>query len=213
MNTIIIADDHPVTAKGMEAQLTQMGFDVVSVFHNGLHALNHIYKDEPAYALLDMEMPGLTGLEVLQEIRNRQCPVKVIIYTMHTHFSIFEQAKEFGVDGYLLKEFALTELHDCMHALEQNKNYYSPNLEATLQINNHQFKPEMYLSLSPKERSILRLIAEQMTNKEISENLMMSEKTIESYRRKIIQKLELPNKKNALLVWSVRNKEFFSLLE
>lgn len=213
-STIIVADDHPITARGMESILMTMGFDVLGNYQNGLQALNHIITHVPDFALLDAHMPGLCGLDVVQELKSKNIKTKTIIYTMYTDLALFEQAKELGVDAYLLKEFALDDLKECLDELRSGNKWYHPMLEEKLSASKGQsFKPDLYCLLTPKERSVLSCIADNMASRDIAKELFVSEKTIESHRRNIKKKLELSDNKNALLVWAVKNKGFFSLFD
>lgn len=209
--TIIIADDHPITGRGMESILLTMGFDVLGNYQNGIHALNNILSKKPDFALLDAHMPGLCGLDVVQELGAENIDTKTIIYTMYTDVALFQQAKELGVNGYLLKEFALDDLKTCLETLSEGRNWYHPLLEEKLKENDsNTFNPNLYCSLTPKERSVLSAMADNKTSKEIAQELFVSEKTIETHRRNIKKKLQLSDNKNALLVWAVKNKGFFS---
>lgn len=214
VKTIIIADDHPITGRGMESILLTMGFDVLGNYQNGIQALNNILSKKPDFALLDAHMPGLCGLDVVQELKTKKSTTKTIIYTMYTDVALFQHAKEFGVNGYLLKEFALDDLKTCLQTLNEGHNWYHPLLEKKLKDNEqYSFKPDLYCTLTPKERTVLSSIADNKTSKEIASALFLSEKTIETHRRHIKQKLQLSNNKNALLVWAITNKGFFSLFE
>lgn len=212
--TIIIADDHPITGRGMESILLTMGFDVLGNYQNGIQALNSIISNRPNFALLDAHMPGLCGLDVVVELKKKKLRTKTIIYTMYTDVALFEQAKELGVDGYLLKEFALDDLKECLDALRSGAKWYHPLLEEKLKKSEDQsFKPDLYCLLTPKERSVLASLADNKSTKEIAKELYISEKTIETHRRNIKKKLQLSDNKNALLVWAVKNKGFFSLFD
>lgn len=211
--TIIIADDHAISAKGMETVLQKLNFVVLGSHSNGLQALNQIVLDKPDYVLLDVQMPGLTGIDVTETMKAKGIKSKVIIYTMFTDISLFERAKQLEVDGYLLKEFALDDLEICMQNIKQNKKWYHPKLEERLKKSTVNFSPERYNSLTLQERNILSRIAENKSTKEIAQEQFLSEKTIESHRHNIIKKLELPSKKNVLLVWALENKSFLALME
>lgn len=212
--TIIIADDHPITGRGMESILLTMGFDVLGNYQDGIQALNNILVKKPSFALLDAHMPGLCGLDVVQELSKRNFVTKTIIYTMYTDVALFQQAKEVGVNGYILKEFALEDLKKCLDVLQTGKNWYHPKLEEKLkESKGHSFKPDLYCTLTPKERNVLLCIADNKSSRDIAKELYVSEKTIETHRRNIKQKLNLSSNKNALLVWAVKNKGFFSLFE
>jgi len=211
--TIIIADDHPVSSMGMETILKRIPFTVLGSYTNGLQAFNQIALEKPDYVLLDVQMPGLSGIDIAEKMKAKGIKSKVIIYTMFTDVSLFERAKLLDVDGYLLKEFALDDLQTCIEAIKLGKNWYHPRLEERLHKNTVNFSSELYQTLSPQERNILSSIAENKSTKEIAEEQFLSEKTIESHRRNIIKKLDLPKKRNVLLVWAIENKGFLSLMD
>jgi len=211
--TIIIADDHPATSKGMEMVLKKMQFVVLSSHTNGLQALNQIVVDKPDYVLLDVQMPGLSGIDIAERMKAKGIKSKVIIFSMFTDAALFERAKELQVHGYLLKEFALDDLETCVKAIQIGKHWYHPRLEERLQKSTVSFSPKLYHTLSSKERIILSSIADNKSTKHIAEEQFLSEKTIESHRRNIIKKLGLPSKKNTLLIWAIENKGFFSLMD
>lgn len=210
---IIIADDHPITAKGMETILKGLGFTIIGLHTNGLHAFNDICLRKPEFALLDMQMPGMSGLDIVEKMRAKDLKTKIIIYTMFTDISIFKQAMELQVDGYLLKEFAVDDLKECLHAIEKGEKWYNPKLQEKLDKSKDTFSPELYCTLTTKERSVLTCIASNMSSKEIALEQFISEKTVETHRRNIKTKLNLTKKNNALLVWAIENKGFFSLME
>jgi len=210
---IIIADDHPITAKGMEVILKKMGFQILGNHRNGIQALNQIITKAPDFVLLDVQMPGLCGVEILEKMREKGIKSKTIIYTMFTNLSLFERAIELDVNGYLLKEFACEDLEVCLKEIEKGKNWFHPKLEERLSQKTNGFSASLYCKLTVKERNILSCIANNKSTKEIAEEQFLSEKTIESHRRNIIKKLELPKKNNALLAWSIEHKDFFSLID
>ena len=201
MPSILIADDHPFSLMGTKAFVESLGYQVTNSCSNGITALNLIKIHLPDIAILDVNMPGLSGLEVLKQIATLRLQTRVILLTMHREKSVFEKASQYGVHGYLLKEFAQKELHDCLKNVQQGKQYLSPNIQSEL-IQDSLFIKEGLETLSFAERKILDLIAGNKTSKQIAELLFIAEKTVENHRANIIQKLNLPKEKNALLVWA-----------
>jgi DNA-binding NarL/FixJ family response regulator len=206
MRTIILADDHPVTLNGMKAYLEKLGYLVLSIYDNGISAYNNIISLKPDCAILDLSMPGMNGLEVLQKIRTSNKSIKVIIYTMYHEKALFEKAVNLGVNGYLLKDFAMEELETCLDTLKFKSQWFSPKLNESLIIKETDSVKEKLLLLSPAEQKIVSLIATEKSSKTIAELLFISEKTVENHRSSIIRKLNLPNTKNALLIWALENK-------
>ncbi len=190
-----------------------LGYDVQATFENGAQALRHIQSTPPYLALLDVQMPGLCGLDIAEAMLNSNLKTKIIIYTMFTDYCLYDRAKEMGVDGYLLKEFATEDLKKCVKALEKNQKWYSPRLEDTLGRKVLNFAPDLYCKLSAMEKGIIKSIANKKTTSEIALEYFISPKTVESHRGNIIKKLKLPKKRNTLLIWALENKGFFSLVD
>src|SRR6218665_3878400 len=99
MCNIVIADDHPVVLFGTKTFLEQKGYNVISACANGLEAYNQIITKQPGITILDMSMPGLNGIEVLEKLQQIKNPVKSILLTMHNDVSLFNKARELGVKG------------------------------------------------------------------------------------------------------------------
>lgn len=201
MPSILIADDHPFSLMGTKAFVESLGYHVTDSCSNGITALNLIKIHLPDIAILDVNMPGLNGLEVLQQIAALRLQTRVILLTMHREKSIFEKANRYGVYGYLLKEFAQNELQICLKEVQKGNQYVSPNLLSELVHDQTHIKEGLEV-LTFAERKILALIAEHKTSKQISDLLFISEKTVEGHRSNIINKLNLPKEKNSLLVWA-----------
>lgn len=205
MKTIVLADDHPVTLAGIKVYVESIGFEVIKLCENGKDALDAVLELNPDGVILDLNMPQLNGLEVLEKIRETELNTKVIIYTMYNEKSFLTRAKKLKVNGYLLKDFALQELETCLVKISANENWFSPKLEATLIAKKHDSQVEKILTLTAAERKILSLIGKDLTSKNIAEMLFISEKTVEKHRSNIILKLGLPNEKNVLQRFALQN--------
>ncbi|MDH6254371.1 two-component system nitrate/nitrite response regulator NarL [Chryseobacterium sp. H1D6B] len=201
---ILVADDHPLTLNGTVSYLTNLGYNVVIACSNGTAALNYIQVYLPDVAVLDLNMPGLDGLEVAKKVMENKWRTKVIILTMHNEIGVLNKAKEFEVDGYILKEKATPDLEKCMQEIALGKKYYSGALLQNYTIE-HTDNPGKLNLLTLSERKIIELIAAQKTSKQIAELLFLSEKTVEGHRTRIIEKLGIPKEKNALLIWAIQN--------
>lgn len=206
MQTIIIADDHPITLSGIRVYIENLGYHVLDTYQNGTDAYNGIMQLSPDFVILDLNMPGMNGLEVLEKVRAVNNDVKIILYTMYHEKSFLTKAKELGVNGYLLKDFALEELVICLEKINKDENWFSTKLDETLTINKHDTEMTKIMSLTPAERKILSLIGEDHNTKSISDLLFISEKTVEKHRSNIIKKLGLPNEKNVLIRFALQNK-------
>jgi DNA-binding NarL/FixJ family response regulator len=201
---ILLADDHPFTLQGTKSFVESYGYQVLDACSNGVSALNLIKLHSPDVAILDINMPGLDGLEVAKKVQESKLKTKVVLLTMHKEMTVYKKAMQYNIYGYILKEHAQTELEMCLLALKKGNRYVSEHLEDDLVVNNQKEDTEL-TKLSLAERKIVTLIAQQKTSKQIAEMLFLSEKTVEGHRTNIIEKLGLPKEKNTLLVWAIQN--------
>lgn len=207
MSTFIIADDHPITLAGMKTYIEKLGHVVLATYENGITAFNNIISLKPDYAILDLSMPGMSGLEVLEKVRARNKSIKIIIYTMYTETTLFDKAVKLGVNGYILKEFAMQELETCLDSLKYKPEWFSPKLSEKLIFKENDTLQEKVLLLTPSEKKIISLIAQEKSSKTIADMLFITEKTVENHRSNMIKKLNLQNNKNALLLWAIEHKD------
>ena len=205
MATVLISDDHPFTLMGTKAYVQSLGHHICDMCSNGISAYNMILKYHPDIALLDMSMPGMNGLEVLEKLQTARLDTRVILLTMHNEVSIFNRARELNVKGYVLKEFSTDVLEDCIKAVLNNETWFSPELSNKLNINTDASSDSLLTRLTFAEKKVVELIGRQNTTKEIAQLLFISEKTVENHRSNIMKKLDLPAEKNALLVWAIKN--------
>lgn len=205
MAKILIADDHPFTLMGTKAYVQGLGHFVCELCSNGISAYNTILQKQPDIALLDVNMPGMNGIELAEKLQSAQPKTKIILLTMHKERSIFQRAQALGVKGYVLKEFATDVLDECITAVLQGKTWASRELTNHLQIDS-EHDTNALAKLTFAEKKIIELIGLQHANKKIAELLFISEKTVENHRSNIIKKLGLPNERNALLVWAMQQK-------
>lgn len=200
----VIADDHPLSLLGTQVLLEGMGHVVLESHNNGRSAWDAIKKLKPAFAVLDISMPEMDGLEVAENIRLHQLTTKIILLTSHKEKSVFKKAEELKINAYLLKQYALDELKDCVKHLMTNEAYYSHRMRFELETDIDYLKGEVLEKLTFSERKIFELIVQQKTTKEIADMLFLSGKTIEAHRASIIRKLGIESDKNALLKFAAK---------
>lgn len=201
---ILLADDHPFTLQGTKSFLESYGYNVVNTCSNGVSALNLIKLHSPEVAILDINMPGLDGLDVAKKVFENKLNTKIILLTMHKEMTIYNNATQYNIYGYILKEHAQTELEKCLFEVNKGNRYVSAYLQDDLIVDLHKNNTELNL-LTLAERKIVMGIAKQKTSKQIAEMLFISKKTVEGHRTSIIEKLGLPKEKNTLLVWAIQN--------
>lgn len=202
--SIVIADDHPLLLKGLNDFLVEKNYTIIDKASDGNSAYNIIVKHKPDIAILDIEMPILSGIEVAKKCKQNNIATKIVLITLHRSKDLFQQAQKLNIYGYVLKEFAIEEMENCLKSVAKNTPYFSPKIKDSLNISD--VNNEILQLLTPSEKKILKLIAEDLTNKEIAERLFISSRTVEKHRSNIINKLELKPRTNSLLIWAKENQ-------
>ncbi|HOW66613.1 MAG TPA: response regulator transcription factor [Candidatus Paceibacterota bacterium] len=194
---ILIADDHPLFRQGLRFAIeTRPGFRVICEEGNGSSALRSIRELQPDLCILDISMPGLDGLEVVRQMRAQRLQCEVVLLTMYKEEDLFDIAMDLEVKGYVLKESAVSDIFDAIRSVMSGHRYISPTLGDFLvrRRNDAELlrarKPGLD-RLTPAERRILRLIAEDKTSKEIAAELGLSPRTVENHRTNICDKLDV----------------------
>jgi DNA-binding NarL/FixJ family response regulator len=205
--TIIIADDHPILLKGLNDFLADLGYDILGTANDGLSALNLIIDFSPDLAILDMEMPKMTGLEIAKRCRLDQLKTKIILLTLHKELYLYQQAKDLNLSGYILKDFALNDLSTAISKIMEGGQFFSENIFEELKKD---LIDQSESSLTPSEIKILRLIAQGLATKQIAAMLFISERTVEKHRSNMIAKLNLEKKHNSLLIWAQKNNKIIN---
>lgn len=205
--TVIIADDHPLLLKGLKDFLIENEINVVATAQNGKDALKKILELQPQLAILDLEMPYLTGLEIAGECKKQKIPTKIILLTLHKELYLYNQAKELNLSGYILKEFALGELSNAIDSVLKGDNFFSEKIFENKENDNLISDQNQ---LTPSEKKILRLIAEGLSTKNIAEKLFIAERTVDKHRSNMISKLNLEKKHNSLLLWAQKNRDIIN---
>lgn len=205
--SIVIADDHPLLLKGLWDFLFEKGYDLLGKASNGQIALELIEKYCPDIAILDIQMPELSGIEVARICKKQNISTRIILITLHKGKELFEEASPLNLYGYILKDNALEEIVHCLEKVQNNERYFSPKL--TKQLIGGTVIQKQLLELTPSERKILKRISTGMTNQDIADILLLSIRTVEKHRSNIIQKLSLDAKTNSLLVWAQQHKDEF----
>lgn len=208
---IIVADDHPMLLKGLIEELTTNGYKVITSAENGAIALEFITKLNPDIAILDIEMPLLTGFEVIKKCNDKDLKTKFIVLTSHKESRFIYKAKSLNISGYLLKDEPFIEIQKCIETIHNGGQYFSSVFKAVFET---EISPELekIKRLSPSERTIIRLIAQGKTSNEISELLLISPRTVQKHRANILNKLNIESSTDALSVWANDNKEIILTL-
>jgi DNA-binding NarL/FixJ family response regulator len=188
---IVLADDHEIVRQGFRALLEREGFEVVGEATNGREAVQMARAQNPDVAVLDLVMPLLNGVDAAIEILQTCTRTRVILLTMHTEEHQIVAALRVGIRGYLVKTQAAEDLVQAIREVVRGEVYLSPGVsrvvvDAYLAGSNAPSDP-----LTPRERQVLQLVAEGKTSKEIAVLLELTPKTAESYRTRIMEKLDI----------------------
>ncbi|MEO9871814.1 response regulator [Ekhidna sp.] len=204
--TIVVVDDHPILLKGLIDELKSYDYNVVAEAENGAQALDRIIDLKPSIAILDIELPLLSGFEIIQKCQEESPNTKFIILTSFKEKSFVLKAQKLNISGYILKDEPFIELHNCIQKVSKGESYFSKSFNEIL---TNEIAPEIEKMkfLSPSERTIVRMVASGKTSKEIGESLSISNRTVEKHRSNIINKLDLPHQGDALVVWAKEHKE------
>ena len=205
--SIIIADDHPLILKGLKDFLLEKEYNVIASAKNGKEAFTLIKAHQPEIAILDIQMPYLTGLQVAKKCKEVGLATKIIIITFEKSEEIYNEAKSLGIYGYILKEFAIEEVEHCIANVLEEKSYFSPELIEYLEIKQ---LPEELKLLTETEMRVLQLTAKNKTAKEIGAIIGCSNRTVEKHKSHIRAKLELSSNANSIAIYAKEQEEYLS---
>lgn len=195
---VLLADDHVLICRGIQKIIeSEASLEVVGQVSDGLELLNMIKDITPDIILLDISMPNLRGIEAIGEAK-KICPkVKIVMLTMHNSKQYLYHALAAGADGYVLKEDSDTELLTAIQHVLTDKIFISPVLSEEMtaaEIDSCREKKNFPSdSLTPRERQVLKMVAEGKTSKEIAELLSISTRTVEHHRANLLKKLNINN--------------------
>lgn len=207
MINIMIVDDHSMIREGLK-QLLELDGDmrVVEEASDGVECLEKIGTAKPDVLLLDINMPRMNGLEVFAKLKEKKIKTKVLVLTVHNEIDYLLKAVEIGINGYLLKDSESSELKKAIVSVVDGENYIQPSLIPSLnakmiQRDNDKDKIE---DLTRRELEVLKLLATGNYNKEIAEELGISERTVKNHVSNIFKKIEVTDRTQAA-VFAIRN--------
>ena len=186
---IVIADDHGIVRSGVKLLLDrQPDMEVVAEADDGVEAVQKVIDERPDVAILDVSMPRMTGLQATHEIKRQAPATQVLILSMHDDERYLFEALRAGASGYVLKAAADQDLVNAVRAASRGEPFLTSSAQHAL-IRDFLERGDDPAELTPREQEVVKLIAEAHTNKEIAEILHLSEKTVESHRARVLQKL------------------------
>ena len=196
---ILLADDHTIVRRGIRALLeTQPNLEIVGEAATGSEAVAQAQALHPDVVLMDIGMPDLDGLEAAARIKHELSNVNVLLLTVHDDANYLFRALEVGASGYLLKGAEVNELLAALRAVRRGEVYLQPaaakHLVGGYLTGANEREKKQIEELTPRQREILALIAEGLTNQQIADKLVLSPFTVATHRANIMQKLNLHNR-------------------
>ncbi len=194
---VLLVDDHAILRAGLRMMLNvQPDIEVVGEASTAEQAISEAVRLGPDVVLMDISMPGTSGLEATREIKRLLPDAKILILTMHENEGYLFQALRAGASGYMMKEGADSELIQAIHTVQAGRFFLSATAQAMmvddyLQRVHTGEERDSYNDLTEREREILKLVAEGMTNAQIAERLTISPKTVDTHRTHVMDKLNL----------------------
>ncbi len=209
MNTIriLIADDHSMVREGLKSLIElEDDIEVVGQAGDGQDAYNKIVELKPDVVLLDINMPIMNGLEVLAKLQSDKIDVNVLILTIHNEIEYLYKAVEIGVNGYVLKDSESDVLIKAIRSINSGESYIQPNMASLLfkKINGELDNQVKHNKLTKREIEVLKLITQGLLNKEIADELCISEKTVKNHVSNIFKKIEVSDRTQAA-VYAIKN--------
>jgi len=194
---VFLADDHAVVRDGLKALLESQGdITVVGDAADGRDAVRQIRLLKPGVVVMDISMPSLNGIDATRQILEIDKSIRVVILSMHATAEHVYRAFDAGAQGYVLKESAGKEVIDAIHSVHNNRRYLSDKItnimiDDYVQKGRETHRKSPLERLSGREREVLQLVVEGKSSSEIADIVHLSPKTVETYRSRIMQKLEI----------------------
>jgi DNA-binding NarL/FixJ family response regulator len=192
---ILIVDDHPVVRAGLSRMLaTQPGIDVAGSASSGEEALEMVRRDMPDVLLLDLRMPGMSGIDTLLALKAMKAPARVIILTSFEMDENIYRAVQAGALGYLLKDTSQSQILEAINTVHAGRRYIPSQIAARLA------ERMMRSNLTTREVEILEMLAKGLTNKQIGSALSISDNTVRNHVNSIMEKMEVCDRTEAVAV-------------
>lgn len=190
MKKVIIVDDHPVIRFAVKMLLERNEMEVVAETNNGVDAIQKTRECLPDLVLLDIGLPKIDGFQVLERLRTLNLPLKILVLTSQSSSHFAQRCKQAGADGFVTKSDDMSELLDAIKMVMRGYSFFpQPSHHLLDQADGNQDDAGLLEQLSDREMSVLISIGRGMGNKQIGEQLLLSEKTISTYKHRLKQKL------------------------
>jgi DNA-binding NarL/FixJ family response regulator len=206
MIRILIADDHPMIIDGVKLILDgEKDIDVLDTVNDGEQLLEILEKEQPELILMDINMPGINGIEATRKISLAYPDIKVLAFSQYKEKRFVKQILKSGANGYLLKSSAADELIRAIHMVMDGGLYLSTDLPNIFEEKQKKRTDYLFPDLTTREKDVLRCICEEKNTQEIADTLFISPHTVESHRANLLLKVGVRNTAG-LVKWAVENE-------
>jgi DNA-binding NarL/FixJ family response regulator len=198
---VFLADDHPLLRTGLRMSLSQHAdIDFIGEANDGFKAVEMIKKNPPDVALIDVDMPGLSGMAAIRLLRKHYPDMKLLIFSSYSDRHYIEEAMQAGANGYILKSIDISELVDVIRAFAHNEQPMSPYLmDLAIEWENTSGSQNTEKLLTKREKQILECLARGQGSKEISDSLYISIDTVKTHIKNIFRKLDVKSRLEAVI--------------
>lgn len=197
LQRVVIVDDHQLLIDGLVSLLQdEADLEVVATYTDPHRALDQVPVLDPDVLVVDVDMPGMSGGQLLQQLGSVMTEMRSMVITMHLDVRMAQELLGQGVLGYLLKNDDADDFAHAVRTVSRGKRYISPRLTELMQFGTPEAEPVGSTGLSqisPREREILILVAQGATSKEIADQLHLSPRTVETHRKALLEKLDVRN--------------------
>ena len=204
---VMLVDDHVLMREGIR-QLLEFDSDikVVDEASNGKECIEKIEKNIPDILLLDINMPKMNGIEVLEELKKRKINIRVLMLTVHNEIEYLIKANDIGVNGYILKDSESSELKKAIYTIMEGETYIQPNLIPALnnRLVNRDVDQDKIAKLTKREYELLVQVALGISNREIANSLEISERTVKNHLSSVFKKIDVGDRTQAA-VFAIKN--------
>lgn len=198
---ILLVDDHQILREGLKALLdSEADLHVIAEASTGWEAIRQAELSHPHVIIMDLGLPDISGLEAVQEIRKLGLEIKIIVLTMHSQRKFVLQAMELGCDGYVPKSSAHESLLQAIRVVVAGESFLHPKAARALisSIKQGKNEEELLTDLSERELEVFKLTAMGFNSREIGEKLLLSSKTVDTYRQRAMEKLGLDHRSDII---------------
>ena len=205
MTTILLADDHPMIRTAIEALLRDTEFEIIGTAGTGDEALSRVGQLNPEILLLDLSMPGGSGMDVMRALQQEDAP-PIVVLTAAVDDSSLMEARALGVRGMVMKNSDPAFLLECLERVRDGGSWFDPELSGRVEALTESLGERRRPQLAPRERQLIRFVRQGLRNREIAEELGVTEGTIKVYLHAVFEKLGV----NSRTELAVRADEFLA---